>query len=42
MAKVKTSGDAKKVTFGKKKSGSAKKSFNKHSPRPKAYIGQGR
>lgn len=42
MAKVKTSGDARKVTFGKKKSGSAKKSFNKHSPRPKAYVGQGR
>lgn len=41
MAKVK-SGDSKKVTFGTRKRGSAKKSYNKHSPRPKAYRGQGR
>jgi hypothetical protein len=31
-----------KVTFGKKTIGRAKKSYNKHSPRPKKYIGQGR
>lgn len=31
-----------KVKFGKRKSGSAKKSYNKHSPRPKQYKGQGR
>lgn len=40
MAKVKS--DSKKVTFGKRKRGSAKKSYNKHSPRPKNYRGQGR
>jgi hypothetical protein len=34
--------DSRKVTFGTKKKGSAKKSYNKHSPRPKKYIGQGR
>lgn len=34
--------DSKKVSFGKKKSGRAKKSYNKHSPRPKEYRGQGR
>ena len=31
-----------KISFGKRKRGSAKKSFNKHNPRPKAYKGQGR
>ncbi len=41
MAKVKT-GSSSKVSFGSRKRGRAKKSFNKHSPRPKAYIGQGR
>lgn len=41
MAKVKT-GSSTKVSFGSRKRGRAKKSFNKHSPRPKAYIGQGR
>ncbi len=40
MAKVKS--DSKKVTFGKRKTGNAKKTFNKHSPRPKDYRGQGR
>jgi hypothetical protein len=42
MAKGKSLGDTRKVTFGKRKHGVAKKSFNKHSPRPKKYIGQGR
>jgi hypothetical protein len=41
MAKAKTS-DARKVTFGKRKHGSAKKSYNKHTPKPKQYRGQGR
>jgi hypothetical protein len=31
-----------KVSFGKRKQGSAKKSYNKHSPKPKQYRGQGR
>jgi hypothetical protein len=43
MAKLKTS-NSEKLTFGKRKSGQpgGKKSFNKHSPRPKPYRGQGR
>jgi hypothetical protein len=39
---AKSSSDARKVTFGSRKSGAAKKSFNKHNPRPKKYVGQGR
>ena len=42
MAKSKASSDSRKVTFGKRKKGNAKKSFNKHTPRPKEYRGQGR
>jgi hypothetical protein len=42
MAKVKSAGNANKVSFGKRKTGSAQKSFNKHTPRPKTYRGQGR
>ena len=41
MAKAKT-GNSSKVNFGTRKRGSAKKSYNKHSPKPKKYIGQGR
>ena len=41
MAKVKT-GNSQKVSFGKRKMGKAKKSYNKHSPKPKDYRGQGR
>lgn len=41
MAKQ-ASGNTKKVSFGKQKTGRAKKSYNKHSARPKAYRGQGR
>ena len=43
MAKAKAA-SSQKVTFGKRKQGpgSAKKSYNKHTPRPKAYRGQGR
>ena len=40
MAKAKS--DSRKVTFGKRKTGSAKKTYNKHSPKPKDYRGQGR
>ena len=40
MAKLKS--DSTKISFGKRKTGKAKKSFNKHSPRPKTYRGQGR
>lgn len=34
--------NVRKVTFGKRKKGVAKKSYNKHSPKPKPYRGQGR
>jgi hypothetical protein len=40
MAKVKS--DSRKITFGKRKTGSAKKTYNKHSAKPKTYRGQGR
>ena len=44
MAKIKSAGSSQKLTFGKRKSGQpgGKKSYNKNSPRPKAYKGQGR
>ncbi len=42
MAKGKSLGELRKVTFGRRKGGSAKKSFNKHTPRTKKYVGQGR
>lgn len=42
MAKAKGSVDSTKISFGKRKKGTAKKSFNKHNPRPKAYRGQGK
>lgn len=42
MAKVKSAGNANKVSFGKRKTGAAKKSHNKHTPKEKAYRGQGR
>jgi hypothetical protein len=42
MAKAKVGGSSNKVTFGKRKTGSAKKTYNKHTPKPKAYRGQGR
>lgn len=32
----------KKISFGKRKTGTAKKSYNKHSSKPKKYRGQGR
>ena len=45
MAKAKAKGgEARKISFGKRKTGqlNGKKSYNKHTPRPKAYRGQGR
>jgi len=41
MAKAKTSNNN-KVSFGSRKRGSAKKSFNKHEGKPKKYRGQGK
>ena len=42
MAKAKGSSEVRKVTFGARKKGNPKKSYNKHTPRPKKYRGQGR
>lgn len=42
MAKGKSLGESRKISFGKRKKGTAQKSFNKHTPRPKKYVGQGR
>ena len=42
MAKGKSLGESRKISFGKRKKGNAKKSFNKHTPRTKQYRGQGR
>ena len=44
MAKVKSSvgNSNKKVTFGKRTKGKAKKSFSKSEEKPKKYRGQGR
>jgi len=41
---AKSKGSNNKVSFGKRKAGqpNGKKSYNKHSARPKAYQGQGR
>ena len=42
MAKAKSSKGIEKVTFGKKKTGKAKKKFGPKASRPKRYRGQGR
>ena len=42
MAKTKGTTSSRKTTFGKRKGGVPKKSYNKHNPRPKPYRGQGR
>lgn len=44
MAKAKSASNSQKVTFGKRKAGqeNGKKSYNKHSPKPKADRGQGK
>lgn len=41
MAKVTRGGDSKKLSFGKRKTGKAKKSYNKHDRSEKNYRGQG-
>ena len=42
MAKGSKGGDARKVNFGKRKKGKAKKSFNKHDRKSRVYRGQGK
>ena len=44
MAKAKVGSSANKVTFCKRKTGqpNGKKSYNKSTPKPKEYRGQGR
>lgn len=44
MAKAKSSrgGESRKISFGKRKLGKAKKSFNKHDRSEKNYRGQGK
>ena len=42
MAKGKGGSDIRKITFGKRKKGKAKKSFNKHDRSEKNYRGQGK
>lgn len=39
---AKNTGGNTKVSFGKRKSGKAKKSFNKHDRKERNYRGQGR
>lgn len=36
------SGESRKITFGKRKLGKAKKSYNKHDRSEKNYRGQGK
>jgi hypothetical protein len=42
MAKVKSSGGSNKVSFGKKSTGKARKSYGPKDQKPKRYRGQGR
>jgi hypothetical protein len=42
MAKGKSVGDSRKVSFGKRKSGKAQKSHNKNDRKERNYRGQGR
>jgi hypothetical protein len=42
MAKSKSAGSNNKVSFGKRKSGKAKKSYGPTEQKPKRYRGQGR
>jgi hypothetical protein len=42
MAKGKGGGSPQKLSFGKRKAGKAKKSFNKHDRKSRVYKGQGR
>jgi hypothetical protein len=43
MAKTKSSvASSNKITFGKRKTGKAQKTFNKHNNKEKNYRGQGK
>ena len=43
MAKTTNStGDSRKTTFGKRKTGKARKSYNRHDRKERTYHGQGR
>jgi hypothetical protein len=42
MAKIKSSAESKKISFGKKGTGKAKKSYSKYEEKPKKYRGQGK
>ena len=42
MAKAKGASNAQKISFGKRKRGKAKKSFNKHDHSERNYRGQGK
>lgn len=42
MAKAKAASNSQKVSFGKKKSGSLKKSYGPKEEQPKKYRGQGK
>lgn len=42
MAKGKSVGESRKVSFGKRKGGKAQKSRNKHDTKERNYRGQGR
>ena len=42
MAKGKSSGESRKVTFGKRRNGKAQKSWGPKAQKPKKYKGQGR
>lgn len=42
MAKGTKGSDARKISFGKRKGGKAKKSFNKHDRKERNYRGQGK
>lgn len=41
-SKTKSSNESKKIVFGKRRKGVAKKSYGKYEEKPKAYRGQGR
>ena len=42
MAKAKSAGSTNKVSFGKKGTGKARKSYGPKAQKPKRYRGQGR
>ena len=42
MAKGKSAGESRKISFGKRKGGKARKSRNKHDKSERNYRGQGR